>query len=85
MQLYALSLPGFLRIGTVVGYRALDIPAIVLACKSDLENHILPVNALRIVQPYCGIIEATTKTEEGKSKMRRSIEVMLRLISESSA
>jgi len=68
----------------LVGYRALDIPAIVLACKSDLENHILPVNALRIVQPYCGIIEATTKTEEGKSKMRRSIEVMLRLISESS-
>ncbi|KLO20265.1 ras GEF [Schizopora paradoxa] len=68
----------------LVGYRALDIPAIVLACKSDLEIQILPVNALRIVQPYCNIIEATTKTEEGKSKMRRSIEVMVRLISESS-
>ena len=63
----------------VGGFNAMRLPAIVLACKSDLQKLISPNDALLIVQPYAGIIEVSSETDSGKSKMRRCVDVFVKL------
>ena len=63
----------------IAGYHNQATPTIVLACKSDLQKLISPNDALLIVQPYAGIIEVSSETDSGKSKMRRCVDVFVKL------
>jgi hypothetical protein len=61
-------------------YRALKLPTVVLACKSDLERQVEPQKALEILQLYdVGLVEVSN-TQEGKEKMRRSFDWLLKAI-----
>jgi hypothetical protein len=62
------------------GYRALKLPTVVLACKSDLETQVEPQRALHVLQKYdVGLVEVAN-TAEGKEKMRRSFDWLLKAI-----
>ena len=62
------------------GYRALKLPTVVLACKSDLETEVEPQRALDILQKYdVGLVEVSN-TADGKEKMRRSFDWLLKAI-----
>ena len=61
-------------------YRALKLPTVVLACKSDLERQLEPQKALEVLQVYdVGLVEVAN-TPEGKEKMRRSFDWLLKAI-----
>jgi hypothetical protein len=62
------------------GYRALKLPTVVLACKSDLDRQVEPQKALQVLQKYdVGLVEVANNTE-GKEKMRRSFDWLLKAI-----
>ena len=56
------------------------LPAIVLACKSDLEKRASPQDALDLVQHLAGIIEVSSQTPVGKHKMHKSFDVLMKAI-----
>jgi hypothetical protein len=59
----------------------MELPTVVLACKSDLDQQIDPLHALEIIQQYdAGLVEVTTGTESGKEKMKRSFQWLLKAI-----
>lgn len=55
----------------------------VLACKSDLEKRISPSDALSIIQRYAGLVEVSSQTESGKKKMRRSLDLFIKMLEKS--
>jgi GTPase SAR1 family protein len=63
------------------GYRALKLPTVVLACKSDLVRQVEPQQALELLQQYdVGLVEVTNGEDAGKAKMRRSFDWILKAI-----
>ena len=66
--------------GDLDGYRARKLPTVVLACKSDLDTQVEPQQALEVLQKYdVGLVEVAN-TAEGKEKMRRSFDWLLKAI-----
>lgn len=55
----------------------------VLACKSDLDKRISPSDALSIIQRYAGLVEVSSQTESGKKKMRRSLDLFIKMLEKS--
>lgn len=63
------------------GYGALQLPLVVVACKSDLPKAVDPQTAVRIFSQYdAGLIEVTNNSESGREKMRRSFDWLLKAI-----
>ncbi|KAH8120383.1 ras GEF [Phellopilus nigrolimitatus] len=62
----------------LAGYQALDIPTLVIACKSDLEKRVPPGDAVRAVDQYSRMIEISQYTDEGKVRMRKAVDVLVR-------
>ncbi|KAJ3928633.1 MAG: ras guanine nucleotide exchange factor domain-containing protein [Lentinula lateritia] len=61
-------------------YRSLQFPVIVIACKSDLERKVDPLSASEILLQYdVGLVEVN-HNENGKEKMKRSFDYLLRAI-----
>lgn len=57
------------------------LPVVVLACKSDLERQVNAQSALQIIQQYdAGLVEVSSMTEQGREKMKRSFQWLLRSI-----
>lgn len=62
-------------------FRAPGLPLMVLACKSDLTKAVDPQVATGVLHQYdVGLVEVTAGLEEGKAKMRRSFDWLLRSI-----
>lgn len=62
------------------GYRAMKLPTLVLACKSDLTKQIEPLKAVAVLQRYdVGLVEVSGD-EIGKEKIRRSVSWLLKAI-----
>ena len=64
----------------IAGYDSLNIPTMVLACKSDLEKRISPSDALSTIQKYAGLVEISSQTDSGKKKMRRSLDLFIKML-----
>ncbi|KAF9044714.1 ras GEF [Hymenopellis radicata] len=63
------------------GYRAIQLPTVVLACKSDMQRAIDPQTAVEILLEYdVGLVEVTSTSESGKEKMKRSFDYLLKAI-----
>ncbi|KAL0951160.1 hypothetical protein HGRIS_007892 [Hohenbuehelia grisea] len=63
------------------GYRDMKLPVIVLACKDDLQPQVDSTSAAVITfQLDTGLIEVTSTTEAGKSRIRRTFEWLLKSI-----
>ncbi|KAJ3750360.1 ras guanine nucleotide exchange factor domain-containing protein [Lentinula detonsa] len=61
-------------------YRSLQLQVIVIACKSDLEKKIDPASASEILGQYnVGLVEVN-HSEDGKAKIKRSFDYLLRAI-----
>ncbi|KAF9069038.1 ras guanine nucleotide exchange factor domain-containing protein [Rhodocollybia butyracea] len=61
-------------------YIALQLPVIVIACKSDLERKVDPLQASETLQQYdVGLVEVND-SENGKGKMRRSFDYLLKAV-----
>lgn len=59
----------------------LNLPTIVLACKSDLEHRVDPDHATAVLARYdVGLVEVTVASSFGKDKMRESFGLILRAI-----
>lgn len=64
----------------VEAYRAFQFPIIVIACKSDLQKRVDPSAASEALQQYdVGLVEVS-HGENGRGKMRRSFDYLLRAI-----
>ncbi|KAG7099241.1 hypothetical protein E1B28_001104 [Marasmius oreades] len=62
------------------GYRNLQLPVIVLACKSDLDRQVDPETAAEVLQQYdAGLVEVSS-SESGKEKMKRSFDWILKAV-----
>ncbi|RDB28973.1 Ras guanine nucleotide exchange factor P [Hypsizygus marmoreus] len=67
--------------GLLRGYRAMKLPLVVLACKSDLKRQVEPEKALEVLQPYdAGLVEVAKTQEQGKDKMRRTFAWILKAV-----
>ena len=64
---------------SAAGFRSENIPSIILACKSDIQRMDLS-ETTRAVELFGDVVEVSSRTEEGKSKMRKIIEVIIRRI-----
>lgn len=53
----------------------------VLACKTDLEKRIDSEEAARIVEQYAKIVEVSQHSDEGKGRMRKAVDVLVRQVS----
>ncbi|KAF9459923.1 ras guanine nucleotide exchange factor domain-containing protein [Collybia nuda] len=63
------------------GYRAMKVPIVVLACKSDLPHQIEPERALEVLQQYdVGLVEVAKAQEHGKEKMRRTFGWLMKAV-----
>ncbi|THV04927.1 ras GEF [Dendrothele bispora CBS 962.96] len=61
-------------------YSALQLPVIVLACKSDLNREIDPEKAAEVLHEYdVGLIEVNT-SDAGKEKMKQSFDFLFKAI-----
>jgi hypothetical protein len=57
------------------------LPLIVLACKTDLPPAVDPDKTLELLSKYdVGLVEVAKANEQGKAKMRRTFDWMLRAI-----
>ena len=63
---------------STAGLKALSIPTMVLACKVDLEKRIESEDAARILEKYAKIVEISQYSDEGKSRMRKAVDVLVR-------
>ncbi|KDQ63732.1 hypothetical protein JAAARDRAFT_29764 [Jaapia argillacea MUCL 33604] len=62
-------------------YRALKLPTVVVACKSDLETRVEPRKANLLCRSYdVGIVEVSSSSDAGKEKMRRSFDWLLHAV-----
>ncbi|KAK7058945.1 hypothetical protein VNI00_001569 [Paramarasmius palmivorus] len=62
------------------GYRNLQLPVIVLACKSDLERQVDPETAAEVLHNYdAGLVEVSSG-EGGREKMKRSFDWILKAV-----
>lgn len=52
----------------------------VIACKVDLEKRIDSESAACVVQRYAKIVEISQYTDNGKSRMRKAMDVLVRQI-----
>ena len=52
----------------------------VLACKADLEKRVDSETAARLVDEYSKIAEISTHSDEGKGRMRKAVDVLVRQI-----
>lgn len=75
--------PSLICILNLAGYDSLSIPSMVLACKSDLDKRISPSDALSIIQKFAGLVEVSSQTESGKKKMRRSLDLFIKMLEKS--
>ncbi|GLB36172.1 putative guanine nucleotide exchange factor for Ras-like small GTPases [Lyophyllum shimeji] len=67
--------------GLLRGYQAMKLPLVVLACKSDLPHEVEPEKALEVLEQYdVGLVEVAKTTENGKGKMRRTFEWILKAV-----
>lgn len=59
----------------------LKLPTIVLACKSDLEHRVDPMQANSVIEPYdTGLVEVSTTNSSGKDKLRASFDWIFKAI-----
>uniref|UniRef100_A0A0W0G3J5 Ras GEF n=1 Tax=Moniliophthora roreri TaxID=221103 RepID=A0A0W0G3J5_MONRR len=62
------------------GYRNLQLPVIVIACKSDLDRQVDPETAAEVLQQYdAGLVEVNSG-EAGREKMKRSFDWILKAV-----
>jgi hypothetical protein len=63
-------------------FRAMMIPTVVLACKSDLERRVDPQGAAAdFLQLYDnGLVEVSNASEPGKKKMRQAFEWLIKAV-----
>ncbi|KAJ7492597.1 ras guanine nucleotide exchange factor domain-containing protein [Mycena latifolia] len=68
--------------GLLQRYRAMMIPTVVLACKSDLERRVDPQGAAAdFLQLYDnGLVEVSNAQESGKKKMRQAFEWLIKAV-----
>ncbi|KAJ7293598.1 ras guanine nucleotide exchange factor domain-containing protein [Mycena rebaudengoi] len=68
--------------GLLQRYRAMMIPTVVLACKSDLERRVDPQGAAAdFLQLYDnGLVEVSNAHESGKKKMRQAFEWLIKAV-----
>ncbi|KAJ7487620.1 ras guanine nucleotide exchange factor domain-containing protein [Mycena galericulata] len=68
--------------GLLQRYRAMMIPTVVLACKSDLERRVDPQGAATdFLQLYDnGLVEVSNAHESGKKKMRQAFEWLIKAV-----
>ncbi|KAJ7103511.1 ras guanine nucleotide exchange factor domain-containing protein [Mycena belliarum] len=68
--------------GLLQRYRAMMIPTVVLACKSDLERRVDPQGAAAdFLQLYDnGLVEVSNASESGKKKMRQAFEWLIKAV-----
>ncbi|KAJ7783808.1 ras guanine nucleotide exchange factor domain-containing protein [Mycena maculata] len=68
--------------GLLQRYRAMMIPTVVLACKSDLERRVDPQGAAaEFFQLYDnGLVEVSNAHESGKKKMRQAFEWLIKAV-----
>ncbi|KAJ7706156.1 ras guanine nucleotide exchange factor domain-containing protein [Mycena rosella] len=68
--------------GLLQRYRAMMIPTVVLACKSDLERRVDPQGAANdFLQLYDnGLVEVSNAQESGKKKMRQAFEWLIKAV-----
>ncbi|KAJ7597057.1 ras guanine nucleotide exchange factor domain-containing protein [Mycena floridula] len=76
------SAPSFQPVeGLLRRYCAMRLPTVVLACKSDLERQVDPQAALEVIQQFdAGLVEVSGATLQGREKMRRSFQWLLKAI-----
>ncbi|KAJ7900370.1 ras guanine nucleotide exchange factor domain-containing protein [Mycena olivaceomarginata] len=68
--------------GLLQRFRAMMIPTVVLACKSDLERRVDPQGAAAdFLQLYDnGLVEVSNASEPGKKKMRQAFEWLIKAV-----
>ncbi|KAJ6575137.1 ras guanine nucleotide exchange factor domain-containing protein [Mycena capillaripes] len=68
--------------GLLQRFRAMMIPTVVLACKSDLERRVDPQGAAAdFLQLYDnGLVEVSNAQESGKKKMRQAFEWLIKAV-----
>ncbi|KAF7347815.1 Ras guanyl-nucleotide exchange factor [Mycena venus] len=68
--------------GLLQRFRAMMIPTVVLACKSDLERRVDPQGAAAdFLQLYDnGLVEVSNASESGKKKMRQAFEWLIKAV-----
>lgn len=60
----------------------IEVPRIVLACKSELEATVSPAHTLKTIQQYdTGLVEASAVTEQGKERIRKAFALVIKTIS----
>ncbi|KAI5124641.1 hypothetical protein M0805_004250 [Coniferiporia weirii] len=64
----------------LAGYKSLKMQTMVIACKADLEGQIHPEDAARVVDQYSKIAEVSQYSDEGKSRMRKAVDILVRQI-----
>ncbi|KIY71610.1 ras GEF [Cylindrobasidium torrendii FP15055 ss-10] len=63
------------------GYRQLQLPTVVVACKSDLPKAVDPLTSVEILLQYdVGLIEVNNTSDAGTGKMRRSFDWLLKAV-----
>ncbi|KAF9526442.1 ras guanine nucleotide exchange factor domain-containing protein [Crepidotus variabilis] len=69
--------------GLVKGYRAMNLPVLVLGCKTDLadQEEVNPADALAMLRPYdTGLIQVSVTDSNLKEKMSKSFDFILKAI-----
>lgn len=64
--------------GTLAYCKDLHLPCYVLACKSDVAGGISATDASRAATPYSRVIEISTSTDEGKWRMRKAVDTLIK-------
>ncbi|KIJ22487.1 hypothetical protein M422DRAFT_277069, partial [Sphaerobolus stellatus SS14] len=83
LVLYDASSPtSFIRVPDLLAcYHRLHMPAMVIACKSDLEKKVLPHYTLDRASSFdMGLVEVSSQTDKGKLKMRQCFHFLIRSI-----
>jgi hypothetical protein len=63
------------------GYNDLELPTVVMACKSDSVKEVDPHTAATALRRYgVGLVEVSKLDDSGKDKMRRCFDWMVRAI-----
>lgn len=76
------SLGSFTHVERLVcGYNELELPTVVMACKSDAVKEVDPHTAATMLRDHkVGLVEVSMYDESGKDKMRRCFDWMVRAI-----
>ncbi|KAF9652036.1 ras GEF [Thelephora ganbajun] len=76
------SLSSFTHVERLVcGYNDLELPTVVMACKSDVTKEVDPHTAATMLRDHkVGLVEVSMYDDSGKDKMRRCFDWMIRAI-----